>query len=330
MSTTCAPTTGPASQEAPKLQWSELRSSALESIKTQEIPDNIELPALPQAVTEFVDQSANPDFEFQQLAAIIEKDAGLTCELLRYVNSAAIGLSTAIGNVAQALSHLGINTARTYLMAAGVKAATRSQQSRLLNPRHFWNTSLQRGLFARAVGQSLKLDSGLCFMGGLLQDFLLPVLTNRFDSEYIAYMELNSREGRDLCDWEQETFGWDHAKAGACVAHAWRFPDDLLCALFYHHELKTTLQRPEMEFFNLFPVTCAALLPDQLTQTTSGIRELIRVDGQCSAINLDSLCNAVDEQQMQQAEGYEIPHHLQKLVEEERNRMTNESSAGAS
>jgi len=323
MSTTCA--TSPPT-ESPALKWNDLRATALESIQTQKIPADIELPALPQAVTEFVDQSSHPDFEFPKLALIIEKDAGLTCELLRYVNSAANGLSTPIGNVAQALAQLGIKTARTYLMAAGVKAATRSQQSRLLNPRHFWNTSLQRGLFARAIARNLNLDTGLCFMGGLLQDFLLTVLTNRFDSDYINYMETDAREGRDLCDWEQDTFGWDHAKAGACVAHAWNFPDDLLCAMFYHHELQTTLTRPEMEFFNLFPVTCSGLLPDQLSQSTTGIRELIRVDAKCAAIDLNALCDAVDTEQMEQAEGYEIPHHLQKLVAEERSRLANEQA----
>ena len=97
MSTNCAADSNSRSQESPQLNWGELRSSALNSIKTQEIPDNIELPALPQAVTEFVDQSASPDFEFPKLAAIIEKDAGLTCELLRYVNSAAVGLSAPMG-----------------------------------------------------------------------------------------------------------------------------------------------------------------------------------------------------------------------------------------
>lgn len=314
----------PAVEADAPLKWSELRTAALESIEKQELPDDVEIPALPQAVTEFVDESFNPDFEFPKLAQIIERDPGLTVELLKYVNSAANGLSQPIGSVSHALSHLGIKTARNYLMTAGVKAASRAQESRLLNPRHFWNTSLQRGLFARSIARSLKLDSGLSFMGGLLQDFMLPVLTNRFDSEYIAYMETDARDGRDICDWEHEVFGWDHAKAGACVAHTWNFPDDLLCALFYHHELKTTLQRPEMEFFNLFPVTCSAMLPDQLSQNTRGIRELIRVDQRCAVLQLDSLCDTVDAEQMQQAEDYEIPHHLQQLVEEERRCMEQE------
>ena len=84
----------PATEDS--LNWSQLRAAALQSIDRQEIPDDIELPALPQAVTEFVDHSADPNFEYSRLAEIVEKDAGLTCELLRYVNSASGGLTTPI------------------------------------------------------------------------------------------------------------------------------------------------------------------------------------------------------------------------------------------
>ncbi len=300
------------------LNWSQLRAGALQELASLEFPDDIDIPALPQAVTEFVDKSANPDAEVPELAAIVETCPGLTFEILRYVNSANFGLKNPIRSVAQAISHIGLSAAKTYLIAAGVKAATAAMESRLLNHRKFWNESLQRGLFARATATHLKLDAGLAFMGGLLQDFMLPAMTNQFDSDYILFMEYEAKAGREIIDWEQETFGWTHAGAAALVAQKWHFPDDLVCALFYHHSLKTTLGRPEMEFFKLFPVTMAALLPDQLMQCPSGIAELIRVDGKCAAIDLDELCRIVDREQMEQADGFEIPNHLFEMVQEER------------
>ena len=309
--------------ESTSLNWAGLRADALTTIRSLEIPTGIEVPALPRAVSEFVDRSADPNFDYGVLGEIVETDAGLTCELLRVVNSASHGLQAPIRSVAQALTHLGIETSRTFLMAAGAKAASVAQKSRLLNQRSFWNESLQRGLFARALANALGLDMGLCFLGGLLQDFLLPVVTNRFDSEYIDYMANDGKNGRDLCDWERERFGWDHATAGACVAYEWRFPDDLLCALFYHHELQTTLRRAEVEFFNLFPVTCASLLPTQLEQSTRGIRELLGVDARSDAIRLDELCTQVDAEQQEQADGGSAM--LSSLVAEVRRQMCNET-----
>jgi len=316
----------PAATDNPALNWTRLRTDALATIRSLETPTGIEVPALPQSVSEFVERSSDPNFDYTELADIVESDAGLTCELLRFVNSARNGLQAPIRSVAQALAHLGIETSRTFLMAAGAKAATIGQKSRLLNQRVFWNESLQRGLFARALADSMKLDAGLCFLGGLLQDFLLPVLTNRFDKEYIRFMDGEGREGRDLCDWERETFGWDHAGAGACVAYEWRFPDDLLCALFYHHALQTTLHRTEVEFFNLFPVTCASLLPNQLEQSPRGVRELIQVDSRSNAIRLNALCDRVDCEHQEQAEGSVGGSSLRQRVDDERRRMSSETA----
>ena len=89
--------------ESTSLNWAQLRTDALESISIQNLPEKIELPVLPRAVTEFVAESSDPDCEFARLAQIIETDAGLTCELLRYVNSARYGLMSPVRDVTRAL-----------------------------------------------------------------------------------------------------------------------------------------------------------------------------------------------------------------------------------
>lgn len=310
-----------------KTWWENLRNNAVGSVQAGNLPTSIELPALPHAVSEFVQKSANPDFEIKALAAIVEKDSALTVELLRHVNSAFYVQRTPVRNVKDAILHIGVNAAKIHLLAAGMKAASRAMKSKLVNQRNFWNESLQRGLFAREVARRLRLDTGLAFLGGLLQDYLLPVLTNHFDKLYLHYLENDSKEGRDLVDWEQETFGWDHASAGAWFASKWNFPDDLLCAIFYHHQMRKTLTDPDPEFFKLFPVAIASLLPDQLQQTKNGFFELLRVDSQCRALGVDELCKIVDEEQMKLAEGYENPNHLSKLLEKTRHIVQQQQAA---
>ncbi|MFN9977383.1 MAG: hypothetical protein ACK58T_46515, partial [Phycisphaerae bacterium] len=53
-------------------------------------------------------------------------------------------------------------------------------------------------------------------------------------------------------------------------------------------------------------------------QMRDGFHELIRVDGLCRQIALEETCKVVDDQQMQMAEGYEIPNHLSRMLEESR------------
>lgn len=162
----------------------------------------------------------------------------------------------------------------------------------------------------------MKLDPGLAFLGGLLQDYLLPVLTNNYDKQYLQFLLVPLGQGKDLSSWERETFGFDHASAGAHFAAQWHFPPDLLCAIFFHHSLESTLQGNNAEFFKLFPVALASLLPDQLHQSPTGFQTLIKVAKNCSDFDLKEVCQTVDVEQTKLAEGYEIPNQLSQLLEQ--------------
>ncbi|MDA1232319.1 MAG: HDOD domain-containing protein, partial [Planctomycetota bacterium] len=242
-------------------------------------------------------------------------DGALTVELLKHVNSAIYAMKSPIRSVRDAIVHIGINPARMHLLAVGMKAATRALKTKLINQRNFWNESLQRALFTREIAHRMGLDPSLAFLGGLLQDYLLPVLTNVFDKNYLQFLDVPLGQGKDLVVWERDTFGFDHASAGACFAAQWHFPPDLLCSIFFHHSLESTLRGTHAEFFKLFPVALASLLPDQLHQSPAGFQTLITVAGHCSAIDLTDVCRKVDAEQMKLAAGYEIPNHLSELLE---------------
>ncbi|MEJ7591463.1 MAG: HDOD domain-containing protein [Planctomycetaceae bacterium] len=290
--------------------WKTLSVTSVASVKAELLPTSIELPALPHAVTEFVQKAANPDFDINAFA-IVEKDAALTVNC-SYVNRNA--MRNPIRSVRDAIVHIGIHSARLHLLAVGMKAATRALKSKLINQRNFWNESLQKALFAREVAKRMKLDPGLAFLGGLLQDYLLPVLTNKYDQQYLQFLQVPQGQGKELAVWERETFGFDHASAGARFAADWHFPPDLLCAIFFHHSLEVTLKGTHAEFFKLFPVALAALLPDQLHQSPTGFQTLIKVAKHSRAFDLTDVCKTVDTEQMKLAEGYEISNHLSQLL----------------
>ena len=294
--------------------WKTLSDNSVASVNAEMLPKSLDLPSLPHAVTEFAQKAANPDFNVTEISAVVEKDASLTVELLRHVNTATYTMRNPIRSVRDAILHIGLNAVRLHVLAVGMKAATRALKTKLINQRNFWNESLQRALFAREIAKRLKLDPGLAFLGGLLQDYLLPVFTNTFDKQYIQFLEAPLGEGKDLTIWERETFGFDHASAGAYYAAQWNFSPDLLCSIYFHHSLDATLQGTHPEFFKMFPVALAALLPDQLHQSPTGFQTLIKVASQCRAFDLTDVCRTVDTEQMKLAEGYEIPNHLSQLL----------------
>ena len=203
----------------PTFDWKALSASSVASVKAELLPQAVDLPALPHAVTEFVQRSASPNFNVAELAAIVEKDSALTVELLKHVNCAIYAMKQPVRSVKDAIVHIGINPARLHLLAVGMKAATRALQTKLINQRNFWNESLQKALFAREIAKRMRLDPNLAFLGGLLQDYILPVLTNTHDKLYLEYLSAAAdNPTEDIVDWERRVFGWDHTSAGAYFA----------------------------------------------------------------------------------------------------------------
>ena len=304
--------------ELSELQNEISRERAIDLLQSVELPDDLQIPSLPTSLTEFLEASNQPDCDVSGLGRIVEQDPGLTVDLLKCVNSAALGTTRPVKTPTEALVRLGIPRSRTFLMAAGLRGAALAHESRLMNSRSFWNESLRRALFAKTTAFKVETDVDLAYMGGLLQDFLLPVLTNQYDNQYIEFMKNAAPQGVSLADWESDTFGWNHAIAGAYVAKKWNMPDDLLHAIMLHHRMDVSLQSSESEMFNLFPVTLAALLPDQLSQVPDGVERLINADGASELFDLDEMCVAVDGELEQIAEKHDKPLPLTPIIEKAR------------
>jgi serine/threonine-protein kinase len=195
------------------IDWAAIREEALGEFTIAELPPTMSLPALPLAVTQFVQKSGDPKAEIKDLAKIVETDTGLTLELLRHVNSAYVGLRTKASSVMHALSLLGLRPSKNLLITVGTKAAVQARQSKLINQNCFWTAALQKALFAQEIAVLLKTDKDVAFSGALLQDFLLPVLTSDLYDQYLEFIKARDNQPIDIGEFEQAAFGWDHALA---------------------------------------------------------------------------------------------------------------------
>uniref|UniRef100_A0A7C2JWE5 HDOD domain-containing protein n=1 Tax=Schlesneria paludicola TaxID=360056 RepID=A0A7C2JWE5_9PLAN len=279
------------------IDWGALRESALEGFSESALPPTLSLPALPLAVTRFVERSQDPSATIKELAAIVETDTGLTLELLKHVNSSFVGLRQKAKSVQQALSLLGLRQGKLFVMTTGTQAAIRARKSKLINQASFWNASLQKALFARKVAGLLKADADTAFAGALLQDFLLPVLTNDLCERYVPFTECRGDHAECLTEYEQEAFGWDHAIAGASLAHRWKLPDDLVCCILFHHRGLSLLVDPVLGRSPAAAVMLSALLPDQLRQQFTGLEQLSLLGTKWPAFQLMELVTQVDAEQ---------------------------------
>lgn len=276
------------------IDWAAIRQDSLADFTLSALPPTLSLPALPSAVTRFIERSRKESASLKELAAIVETDTGLTLELLKHVNSSFIGLREKVRTVQQALALLGIRQSKLFVISVGTQAAIRARKSKLINQTCFWNSSLQRAIFAREVAKLLRVDEDCAFAGSLLQDYLLPVTTNDLYDRYTSFVENRSACPESLCTYEQAQFGWDHAMAAASLAHRWKLPDELVCCILFHHHGLYLLADPRLGRTSAAAVAISALLPDQLRQQYTGLEQLLLLQQKWPAFDLPKLIEKVD------------------------------------
>ncbi|MEM7810983.1 MAG: HDOD domain-containing protein [Planctomycetota bacterium] len=289
--------------EAPPKTLAELIERSTVGFANVALPPSLKLPALPVAVTRFTEQAGKPDANIKKLAAIVETDSGLTVELLRHLNAAFHGMRHKVQSVHQAITLLGLRQAKTFLVTTGVQAAVRGKKSKLINQGCFWNASLQKALFAREVAKMLGLDAESAFAGAMLQDYLLPVVTNDLYDTYLDFTARRSDLPAKMVQFEHDAFGWDHALAGASLARRWHLPDELVASILFHHRGVEVLTDPILKDSPAAAVALSALLPDQLRQDFRGLEQLAFLESNWPGFDLRVLCETVDAEHAELASG---------------------------
>jgi HD-like signal output (HDOD) protein len=292
------------------MDWANVRKSVLGEGRPLIALPKIRLPALPRSLTQFCRRADNDKASINELAAIIQADAALTCELLKHVNSSQFSLRKKASTAQQALSLIGIKTSKMLLMTAGAKLALAGKQSRLINLTDFWNANLERALFAKEVAVLLRADADVAFAGAMLQDFLLPALIAEMEETYAPYIDSPTRPSDGLAAYEERMLGWNHAQAGGQVMLDWKFPDDILCTVLYHDRGLAMLCDKELGRTAVAAVALSSLLPDGLGQSPVGFDQLQKLQKVWPAFRLNEIADRIAQQFAEQAPGVTYPYNL--------------------
>lgn len=276
------------------MNWTDLRHSLLGDQKRRILPPKVKVPVLPNALTKFCRKAEDPRVSPCELAAIIETDAGLTCDLLRHVNSSRVGLRTKAASSQQALTLLGIRTTKLILLTAGVSSQFLKAKSKLVDLRNFASTNLERALFAREIALLLKADADVAFSAAMLQDFLLPLLSDELAEQYNAFVNRQRTNPTDFAHLEQDELGWNHAFAAGNLMWDWGFPDDLICAVLLHHRGLSVLADKNLARTAVAAVAIASLLPDPWNQSPNGTELLRQLAGRWPTLNLPEIAARVE------------------------------------
>ncbi|WP_298866179.1 HDOD domain-containing protein [uncultured Gimesia sp.] len=274
--------------------WIKLRKNLIGDGKQSPLPSQIKLPMLPKAVMEFSQKAEDPKSTPKVLSKIIETDAGISCELLRMVNSSTFALRRKVSSIQQTITLLGIRSTKLFLVTTGLKQAMSTSDSKLINLPNFWSTNLERALMARKIAQLMKVDPDVAFSAAMLQDFLLPVLSKELFDFYLQFTINQDSNPYLLKEYERQQFNWDHCAAAANVMLDWSFPDELICCVYLHHEGLKLLTDPELGKTPAAAVAVASLIPDPLRQDPDGLNQLLTLNEAWPEFNLFEFAEQID------------------------------------
>jgi HD-like signal output (HDOD) protein len=201
------------------------------------IAGTTELAGLPATSFRLLELLDDPEVSAESVAAVIEKDASLTANLLKLSNSAYYGLSRRVGTVREALLHLGSRTVLTIAFATSMGEVMRGPMSGYRLPRRrLWSHALATGVAAARLsgGDAQAATRDRAFTAGLVHD-IGKLLLDRLLQRQLEQLPPNAAAGTLLIA-ERSLLGYDHAQAGAALGEAWNFPPDLVAAIGRHHE----------------------------------------------------------------------------------------------
>lgn len=197
------------------------------------------VPSVPALYREIVREMQSEKPSVEKVAAIIEKDAGMTAKVLQIVNSSTYGLKQHVSNVVQAAKLLGLSNIRNLVLAAETFHPAEDED---LPPNfrieELWNHSLRVAAYAKKIvlveaeNQRMADDA---FTAGLLHDIGQIVLAMKKTEEFGDALRIAQEQGELLIDVEKDMFGATHAEVGGYLLELWGLPDPITEAITFHN-----------------------------------------------------------------------------------------------
>jgi putative nucleotidyltransferase with HDIG domain len=204
-----------------------MRTRILINVKT--------LPTMPASVVKLTRMISEPEVKIEDVVGILQMDAGLTANVLKMANCAALGLSRRVGSVQEAVVRIGMRQLYQMIVSASVKPIVdKPLDGYDLEDGFFWRHSIAVAIAAETLtAQCGKVEKN-AFTAGILHDVGKQIISNfilRNNDEFVTAED--SRQAFDLT--ERNILGIDHAELGATVLEQWQFPPALVNAVMYHH-----------------------------------------------------------------------------------------------
>jgi putative nucleotidyltransferase with HDIG domain len=187
------------------------------------------LPSAPTAFQEILACLQQPTASVADAARIIGRDAAMTANIMKMVNSAFFGARQPIVTTSRAVAYLGMDTLGALVLGHSVFKSGQPTGIAGFSLERLWDHSLQTGIAARSIALCEKLppaEAEKAFLAGVLHDVGKIVFATRKTAPL---------DGAGETEDAATQMEAHHAEVGAYLLGLWGFPNTIVEAVACHH-----------------------------------------------------------------------------------------------
>jgi putative nucleotidyltransferase with HDIG domain len=236
------------------------------------------LPVFPAVAQKALRLIMSENWNGSELERIAGNDQTLASQILAAANSWALSPQQRIVSLGHAIAYIGGERTGRIIYAASIRPLFASTRFR-----NMWHHSLTAAQTAEALAElSQAVDPKEAFLAGLVHDIgrlAMAMLPDKFQSRFEHFNSV----GCEPFLVERVLSGFSHAQAGARALSSWKFPDQFVEGVRFHHE-------PEKSDGKLASIL---FLTEHWTGGQEDVPSIVRLKIALSRVGLDA--EALDE-----------------------------------
>ncbi|MDX8399876.1 MAG: HDOD domain-containing protein [Gallionellaceae bacterium] len=208
-------------------------NKSLSNEAADKVLSGITIPPCPASLTSILREAKHPSADFNSLARLISRDAGIVGPLLKLANSPFVGLRSKVTSVLQAISVLGIQNTVNLVQNISLRQSLGGGAPTF---EKFWERSSLSASIAEKVAAKLpSMSKDDAYLVALFHDCGIPVLMMKFP-DYRETVMSQSQLGKSICDIENDVFSTSHTVVGHMMTRSWMLPAHISQAILHHHD----------------------------------------------------------------------------------------------
>lgn len=195
------------------------------------------LPVLPEIAQKVIALADADRPNIAELADLIQKDASITANILKLINSGYYSLRREIADIRQAVVLLGLQQVRNLVVTMVSVNHFEEPPGSPLRLADFWDHSLGVATIAQSLANRFKFaDAANLYLAALLHDIGKVIIQCHYPNDMSRITDYMEQHHCSMFQAENHILGFSHAEIGGVLARNWQLPPSVCEAIAFHHQ----------------------------------------------------------------------------------------------